>query len=335
MDSAHERLSWRAGNAAQLNLSEAPSDTHTMSSSDLHIVTGAFGYSGSYIARRLLDSGVRVRTLTNRRRVDSVLADHIEAVPYDFENPKRLAKQLEGAAAVYNTYWVRFPRGGTTHDVAVENTKTLLRCAVSAGVGRFVHISISNPSEDSPLSYFRGKAELEKAIRESGLPSSILRPTVLFDGGDILINNIAWMLRRLPIFGVFGDGQYRVQPVSVEDLAELCVTSAARSENIIMDAVGPEVFTYDELVRSIRGAVSGKARIVHVPPSVGLAIGRILGWWLRDVLITHEEIQGLMSDLLVSSKPPTCSTRFSEWLTAHSDGLGRRYASELTRHFAR
>ena len=120
---------------------------------------------------------------------------------------------------LYNTYWVRFNYGSFSHAAAVENTLALFAAARQAGVGRVVHLSIANPSEDSPLEYFRCKARLERALRESGLSYAILRPTVLFGGQDILINNIAWMLRRLPVLGVFGDGRYRLQPIYVDDLA--------------------------------------------------------------------------------------------------------------------
>ncbi len=306
-----------------------------MPDDDLHIVTGALGYTGRHIARRLLNRGLRVKTLTSRDASDSPFSDRVEVAPLCLDDPRRLTEHLRGAAAFYNTYWVRFAHGRATHDAAVENTKTLIRCAAEAGVRRFVHVSITNPSGESLLSYFRGKAELERTLIDSGLSYAILRPAVLFGDGDILLNNIAWMLRRLPIFGVFGHGDYRIQPVFVEDLADLAVASAMMTENLTLDAVGPETFTYNELVALLKRAVGGRARVLHIPPGVGLAIGRCLGWWTRDVVITREEIAGLMADLLVSHEKPTCPTRLSDWLGEHGHKLGRRYASELKRHYTR
>jgi len=252
-----------------------------VSHSDLHVVTGAFGYSGKYIASLLLQQGQRVRTLTGHPNRPNPFGNRVEALPFHFDNPQELTANLRGAAALYNTYWVRFSRGRTTFDQAVANTRALIRAAADAGVGRFINISITNPAEDSPLPYFRGKAVVERALTESGLSYAILRPTVLFGKEDILVNNIAWLLRRLPVFGVFGSGEYRL------------------------------------------------------PAGLALAVGRVVGWLVRDVVITPDEIAGLMANLLVSDRPPTCPTRLSEWLHEHADRLGARYASELKRHYRR
>jgi uncharacterized protein YbjT (DUF2867 family) len=304
-----------------------------MPSQELHIVTGAFGFSGKHITRRLLDSGKLVRTLTGRPQSESPFGDRVEAVPFNFDDPARLTESLRGAAVVYNTYWVRFAHGGASHELAVANTKTLIKCSADAGVSRFVHVSITNPSEASRLPYFRGKAILERALAESGLSYAILRPTVLFGEGDVLLNNIAWMLRRMPVFGVFGRGDYPVQPVFVDDLAALAIECAGRADNVVLDAVGPEKFTYEQMVKLIRQTVGGLARIIHVSPDRGLMVGKFLGRLVGDVLITREEIEGLMAGLLVSHQPPTCRTRLTDWLKQHGDKLGREYASELKRHF--
>jgi NADH dehydrogenase len=297
----------------------------------LHVVTGAFGYSGRYIAERLLDAGVRVRTITNSPDRASPLHGRIEAHPFHFEHPARLVESLRGASVLYNTYWVRFNTRDFQHAAAVENTLTLFRAAREAGVVRIVHVSITNPSEDSPLEYFRGKAVLERALAESGMSHAILRPTVLFGDEDILINNIAWLLRRLPVFGVFGSGEYRLQPIFVDDLAELAVAQGASRTTTIIDAIGPETFTFRQLVGTI-GEVIGKPRpIVSVPPTLGYGIGWVLGRFLGDVLITKPEIEGLMAGLLFVESPRAAATKLSEWARAHASSLGLRYASELAR----
>jgi NADH dehydrogenase len=257
----------------------------------------------------------------------------LEVYPFHFEDPRALAASLRGAAVIYNTYWVRFERGPTTFERAIANSRTLVRAAAEAGVPRFVHISITHPSEDSPLPYFHGKTVVERAVFESGLSYAILRPTVLFGEGDVLINNIAWLLRRLPVFGVFGSGDYRIQPVYVGDVAGLAVELGASTEDVVADTAGPEVYTFEELVNLIRRRVRSRAAIAHLPAGLALAAGRLLGWLLRDVLVTRDEIAGLMANLLVSNQPPRCPTRFSEWLKGSGDELGRQYASELRRHF--
>ncbi len=301
-------------------------------STEVHAVTGAFGYSGKYIAQRLLAEGHDVVTLTGSPNRPNPFGDRVRACPFDFDNPAQLTKTLEGVAVLYNTYWVRFNHRSFTHADAVQNTKILFRAAADAGVERIVHVSITNPSEDSPLEYFSGKARLEKALGETGVSHAILRPTVLFGKEDILVNNIAWALRRLPVFGVFGDGSYKLQPIYVDDLAELAVRQGRSRENLVIDAIGPETFTYRELVATIARILGLRRRwIVDLPPSVGYFSGSLLGRLMGDVLITWEEILGLMDNLLHVDSPAAGSTRLTDWVAEHADTLGRRYASELAR----
>lgn len=297
----------------------------------IQAVTGAFGYSGKYIARHLLAAGHSVMTLTDSPHRANPFADKIRVCPYNFANPGKLAESLRGVEVLYNTYWVRFNHCDFQHALAVANTLSLFAAAARAGVRRIVHVSITNPDEQSPLEYFRGKAKLEKALMQSGLSYAILRPAVLFGEEDILINNIAWLLRKFPVFGVFGDGSYRLQPIHVDDFARLAVAQGAERENRISDATGPETFTYRELVRAI-GRLIGKPRpIISIPDFLGYSCGRLIGALTGDVVITREEIAGLKADLLYTASPPAGTTRLSEWAKAKAATLGLRYASELAR----
>ena len=270
-------------------------------------------------------------TLTNSLLRPNPFGERVKAYPLSFNDPAALGTALKGVDVLYNTYWVRFNDRNFTHVQGVQNTLRLFEAARRAGVRRVVHVSITNPSEDSPLEYFHGKAQLERALRESGLSYAILRPTVLFGREDILVNNIAWALRRFPCFAVFGDGSYRLQPIFVDDLAELAVTEGSRSENSVVNAIGPETFTYRELVDKVGAAIGRKRIILNVPPGLGCALGRLIGWFVRDRFITREEIRGLMDGLLYVDSPAAGKTRLTEWLHAHRDTLGRRYASELGR----
>lgn len=297
----------------------------------LHAVTGAFGYSGKYIARRLLDLGHEVITLTNSPDRTNPFDDRVKPYPFNFDDPEELARSLRGVSVLYNTYWVRFNHKLFRHADAVRNTERLFEAAARANVERIVHVSITNPSEDSPLEYFSGKARLETALADSALSHAILRPTVLFGKEDILINNIAWALRRLPAFGVFGRGDYRIQPIHVDDLAALAVENGAGRDNVTIDAIGPETFTYRQLVKIIGEAIGRKKPIISVSPSVGYLAGWLLGKCVGDVMITREEIKGLMADLLHVDSPPTGTTRLTDWIRRHADSLGRKYTSELAR----
>lgn len=303
---------------------------------DLHAITGAFGYSGQYIARRLLEAGHAVITLTNSPRRPHSLGNRVRAFPFHFDRPDRLAASLRGVSVLYNTYWVRFNHRNFSYADAVRNSLILFRAAREAGVRRVVHVSITNPSMDSPFEYFRGKARLEEALKASGMSWAILRPAVLFGGGqDILINNIAWALRRLPVFGVFGNGRYRLQPIHVEDLARLSVHWGARTENVTVNAIGPETFTYRELAETLGRIVGHPRPVVGMPPVAGYAAGWLLGRIMKDVMLTRDEMEGLMADLLYVDAPPAGEIRLTDWAREHADVLGIRYASELARRLDR
>ncbi len=304
-----------------------------MGTAEVNVVTGAFSHTGKYIAQRLLSMGERVRTLTGRPDRENLFSHQVEAFPFNFDKPRELMDSLRGAKTLYNTYWIRFACGQVTFDKAVENSKTIITAAEEAGIRRIVHISITNPSEDSPFPYFRGKTLVEKAITQSKLSYAIIRPTVIFGPEGILINNIAWLLRKFPIFATPGSGDYRIQPVFVEDVAEIAINSGHQDDNVILDAVGPETFTFNKLVRMIASQMNSQARIVHVRPGLALFLARLIGYAVKDVVITKDEIEGLMSNLLVSECQPTAPTSFSEWLGQNADKVGARYISGLERKY--
>lgn len=304
-----------------------------MDTPELYVVTGALGYTGKYITRLLLSRGKRVKTLTGHPGRRNPFGDRVRVAPFNFDSPGELKKSLQGATTFINTYWVRFSYGQENYEKAVANTRVLINAAKEAGIRRFVHLSITNASESSPLPYFRGKGLLEKAVAGSGMSYAIIRPTVIFGAEDILINNIAWLLRRFPVFAVPGPGEYKLQPVFVEDMAELVVHAAEKEEDIVMDAVGPEIYTYNELVQLIRNKLGSKSRVVHVSPGMALFLSRLVGKVVKDVVLTKDEIDGLMADLLISAGPPTAKTRLSDWLGQNASNVGASYASELNRHY--
>ncbi len=294
-------------------------------------VTGAFGYTGKYISARLLDRGRHVRTLTAHPQASS----RIEAHPFAFDEPAALERALRGVTTVYNTYWVRYPQAGASYDTAVANTGRLLDAAVAAGVERVVHISITKPAHDSFYAYYRGKAAVEDAVRASGLSHAIVRPTVLFGGDDILVNNIAWMVRRFGVFAIPGDGRYRLRPVAVEDLADLCVRLGQERDDVTVDAVGPETFAFEDLVRAVAEAVGARYLPVHVPARLLTPVLAVVGALVRDVVLTRDELAGLMAELVCVEGEATCPTRLTDYLDARGTQVGARYQSELARRRAR
>jgi len=299
--------------------------------SEIQAVTGAFGYSGKYMAQRLLDDGKQVITLTNSSNKSDPFGGKVKASPFNFDRPAELVKTLRGIAVLYNTYWVRFNYKTFSHAEAVDNTLKLFAAAKEADVKRIVHVSITNPDLHSPFEYFRGKAQLEEALVNSGMSYAILRPAVLFGRDDILINNIAWILRRFPIFGVFGDGNYRLQPIYVDDLACLAVEQGQCTDDVTIEAIGPETFTYRDLVETLGRIIGAPRPIVSMTPWLGYVVGAVVGRLVGDVTITRAEIGGLMADLLCVDAPPVGTTKLTTWAQEHADSLGNHYASELAR----
>ena len=298
-------------------------------------VTGAFGYSGRYIAQRLLAAGHGVITLTNSLKREHPFGDKVRPYPFNFDQPARLTETLQGVDALINTYWVRFEHPLFSQDQALANTKTLFHAAKRAGVRRIVHVSITNPDPASNLPYFRAKAEAESALKSLGASYCILRPAVLFGKEDVLVNNIAWTLRRLPVFAVFGSGDYKLQPIYVDDLAAVAAAKAAEDRDEVLNAIGPETFTYRELVQTIRRALGLKRLIVSVPPELGYWGCRALGLLVQDVVVTREEMRGLMENRLYVDAPPLGATKLTDWINLHWKTLGRCYTSELARRVDR
>jgi NADH dehydrogenase len=297
------------------------------------LVTGAFGYTGSYIAERLLERGRLVRTLTRRSGEGHPLGSRVEAIPLRIEDGESLAAAFEGVDTFYNTYWRRFGRPGVGFDDMVEQSSRLIEAAAAAGVRRMVQFSVSNASDEAPTAYFRAKARVEQIALASGISTVVLRPTLLFGPGDILVNNLAWTLRRVPIFGIPGRGDYLVQPVLVADVADLAIGLAVAGDIGTVDAAGPETYRFADLVRLLRNRIRAPARLIPVPPWFALLAARAAGRIVGDVVLTRDEVTELMGGLLVSGGPPTCPTAFSAWLDTNAHRVGRRYASEVQRNY--
>jgi len=299
---------------------------------ELHVVTGAFGYSGRWIAKELISRGKKVKTLTNAIGRDDPFKGQVEVLPIDFSDHDSLVSSLKGAKVLYNTYWVRYKdrKGDYAHDLAVENIRKLFLAAEEAGVQRVVHFSVAHPHKAPIWSYFRGKVEVERILTESSLSYAILRPTVFYGGErDVLINNMAWLIRKFPIFGVFGMGNYPIQPIHIADVARVAVNQGESTRDIILDVAGPETFSYRDYVRLLAKSLGVRRMIIPIPPIIGLLVGKIVGIFLQDIVITKAEIKGLMQGLMATDEKPLGSIKFSEWVASNGVNLGVKYHNDM------
>lgn len=294
----------------------------------LCVVTGANGYSGSRIARRLLEEGHTVRTLTGHP--DRPSPPGVEVAPYHFDDERALAATLEGASVLYNTFWMRFSARDDGYATAVDRCAGLFRAAAVAGVPRIVHLSVANPALDSRYPYFRAKARVEGVLRSGPMAWSIVRPALVFGVDAVMVNNLAWLLRRVPVLAVPGRGDFRIRPVFVDDLAELCVAVEA---GVTVDAVGPERLTFPAFIRALADGVGSRARLIPLPAAAVRWGSAAIGWMVRDVLLTRDEFMSTTEGYADSEGPTTGTVAFTEWVSAHGRELGRQRMSELQRHF--
>lgn len=299
----------------------------------MYAVTGSFGFIGKYITRELLNEGQAVKTVTTHPDKPNPFGDKVKASSYNFEDPGLLTATLAGCDVLVNTYWVRFNYRQWTFENALENTEILFNCAKQAGIKKIVQISVTNPSEEDDLPYYRGKALQERILKETGLDHAIVRPTLVYGKEDILVNNIAWMIRNFTTVPIFGSGTYQIQPVFVEDLASICVAISREPGSQIIDAAGPEVFSYEDFLGLIARELAREIYFVKTSPTLGILLGKLIGVFVKDVVLTRDELRGLMENKLTSRDEPHGTTLFSEWLRKNKDTIGCGYTSELRRHF--
>ena len=298
------------------------------------LITGASGFIGGAITARLVDRA-DIRNLTSHPARNRFGA-RLRSFAYDFDDPSRMAPAFRGVDVFVNSYYVRFNYGGLTFDDAVVRSRVLIAQAREAGVRRIVHVSVSNARETSDLPYYSNKARIERLVADSGIDSTILRPALVVGRGDILINNIAYFLRRVPVFTMFGDGSYRVQPITIDAFADVALEAIdGAHRNRAIAVAGPADWTFLDMVRAVKRAVGSRALIVRAPAWTALAGLSVAGLLLRDVVLTADEVKGLTREYLYSSDPVRRGVDFAEWLAAPgvAAALGARYESELARHF--
>jgi uncharacterized protein YbjT (DUF2867 family) len=119
----------------------------------------------------------------------------------------------------------------------------------------------------------------------------------------------------------------------VEDVADISVQSGLAETDEVIDAVGPETFTFEELIRLIARTIGSRVLFVHVPPAAALAAAGAIGRIVGDVVVTTDELRGMMAELVTTEGPATGTRSLTDWLRYNADVVGKRYASEVSRHY--
>ena len=301
-------------------------------------VSGAWSYSGRDVAARLLRAGYTVVSLTNRPVPDpDPHAGAVARIPYDFA-PGALERSLDGVEVLACAYWTRHDRAPvghqgpwTSHALAVERSARIIDAAVRAGVSRLVWTSIANPGLDPDLSYYAGKAAVERLVEGSGLPHAILRPACFFGPGGILIENVAWAARHLPCVPIPAGPRYRIRPIHIDDYARAVVDAVGATGTFVRDATGPDRIEFGELVDYLASLTGGRARVVRLPIPACAVLYRLASGVMRETILTTDELKGLARNRLDSVEEPVGRIGLRAWLQDNVSMIGSRFLREPRR----
>jgi uncharacterized protein YbjT (DUF2867 family) len=248
-------------------------------------VTGATGFVGHAVVRALLAQGFLVRCLVRPGSEASLKGfESIDRVPGDVLDPRRLPPSVEGCAAIIHLVGIiREQRaGGVTFDrLHPQATANMLGVAREVGVKRYIQMSAAGTRSGAASRYHQTKWEAEEVVRASALDWTIFRPSLIFGPEDEFVSVLARMIRRLPAVPVLGDGQYRLQPIPVEQVGEAFARALRLPVTVhqTYEVGGPEPYRFDDLLDLIGKALGRRhVRKVHVPLGLVRAATRALGW---------------------------------------------------------
>jgi uncharacterized protein YbjT (DUF2867 family) len=234
-------------------------------------LTGGTGYVGSAVLKRLLEDGHEVRCLVRdagRLSRRSSGKGGIALVKGDLLDPASYREALQGVDAVMHLVGIireKPGKGVTFRRVHVEGTSLLVRAAKEAGIPRFVHMSALGARPGAASGYHRSKWEAEERLRASGVPHIIFRPSVIFGPGDEFVNMLAGIVKA-PVTPVFGNGLYRLQPVSLYTVADVFAKALTYERtDEAFEVGGPEQIPFNEMIKEIGRALGRSVRLLHVP----------------------------------------------------------------------
>lgn len=264
-------------------------------------ITGATGFVGGHLAARLVADGYRIRCLV--RRPDHPRAGYLEELGAelaagDVLKPASLKAAAQGCgAAIHLVGIIMEPPGVSFRQVHVEGTRNILAAAAAAGIRRYIHMSALGAGPNATTTYFQTKWEGEEAVRASGLDYTIHRPSIIYGPGGEFINMLLRQVRLLPLVPVIGDGNYRLQPVSVHDVAACFSLSLANDHSIgeTFELGGPEALTYNEMLQVFCRVLGKRRGLVHLPLALVRPVVQLLEKVMRRPPVTTDQLKMLLA----------------------------------------
>jgi len=258
------------------------------------LLTGATGTVGSALLRRLTADGRPVRALVRDQRRLGDQRVRVQIALGDLSDPPTFRNALRGVQTVVHlAASIRDQPRGSIEELNAVATLRLVRAAERAGVERFVFFSAMNAHHHSRTRFFRAKALAEEAVEESSIPSVVFRPSIIYTPGDPWLTLLD-RLSRLPAVPISGSGKAEFQPVWADDVAD-AVVNALSSDGSTYELAGPEVLSYDDIVREVLRAANRRRRLVHVPLPVVRASLKLLRF------ATWEEVE-LLEEPMVTER---------------------------------
>lgn len=263
------------------------------------LIAGGTGFVGGSLTRNLIKSGHQVSLLVREKSGHKIKKfDKISAVRCEYDYPV-VSLDSEFDVLVNCAGIIReFPSKGITFDKAhYEIVKYLVDLARANSINRFIQISALGVTPDARTGYFKTKYRGEEAIRNSGLNFTIFRPSTIFGPDDDFINMLIRMIKKLPLVPVIGNGEYRMQPVYIDDLCNVIIRSL--NENFTFgntfDIGGPEIITYNRMLEALETVLGRRSPKIHQPVFIMRILAKVLGRfsWFP---ITSEQLTMLLDE---------------------------------------
>ena len=269
-------------------------------------VTGASGFVGRNLVRQLQKDGIAVRALVRNTAKAAWLRDlGAELVDGDISNPSSFEAAMEGCEkAIHLVGIIQEAPGVTFKGVHVDGTRNLLETAKKAGVRHFIYQSALGTRPNAKSQYYRTKWDAEELVRASGLPFTILRPSLIYGPGDLFTLRLAESIKISPVLPVIGTGQSKVQPIFIDDVIK-CILMISASDsylNEMYEIGGPEQLTYEEVTKAIAAALGIKRPTVHMPMFFIRTMAKVAETVLPKPPVTTDQLIMMQEDNVCSMR---------------------------------